>query len=130
MSLIHRDHIHDSHILGKRTNGSVSSDPHPPTPFPLLKNGLSVRPVDNQGDQFGMLDDFTLPVDQDAFGGYDKKVSLPLFMKMTHRGQHLDGFSEAHIIAQKCPLLLNHILRSKHLIPPECGEKESLVEFK
>jgi len=54
-----------------------------------MQNRLSVRPVDNKGDHFGMLNDFTLPIDQNAFRGYGKKVNLPLFMEMTHSGENL-----------------------------------------
>ena len=85
--------------------------------------------MDDDRAELGVLLDLALPVHEHAVRGDHEEVALPLCGQVTHRGKHLDGLTQAHVIAKEHALLTYHVLGAEDLVLAQVGRHQAQVQL-
>ena len=130
MRLVDRDEIDGPDPVDQLAEGREGRDGDPALPPPLIQFIVPVEAVDDDGPEFRVLADLTLPVDEYRVRGHDEEAALPLGGEVAHGREHLHGLAEPHVIPEQGAPLVNQILRAEQLVTTERRREEGQVELR
>ena len=128
VGLVHRDEVHRTEAVEELPERGEGGDGDATLAVPLLQLVVAVEAMDDDGAELRVLADFALPVDEDRIRGDHEEPSLALGGQVAHRGQHLHGLAQAHVVAQQRPTLVHQVLGAEELVTPQGRGEQRKVE--